>query len=63
MLYDDRFRFDVNLNTGAATGKVYLTDNIAGPKVSCDLDVISTGMTAEGNITANYTGQCKFKNK
>lgn len=62
VLHDDEFRFDVDLATGAATGKVYLTDNIAGPKIQCELDVISTGMTAEGNVTASYTGFCRFKN-
>ena len=63
MLHDDEFRFDVNLITGAVTGKVYLTDNIAGPKIRCELDITATGETAEGNITANYTGSCTFKNK
>jgi hypothetical protein len=63
MLYDDEFRFDVNLATRAATGKVYLTDNIAGPKIRCELDIVATGQTAEGNITAGYTGYCKFKNQ
>lgn len=62
LLYDDKFRFDVDLATFAATGKVYLTDNIAGPKIRCELDIIGTGWTAEGNITADYTGMCKFKN-
>ena len=63
MLYDDEFRFAVNLNTRAAIGKVYLTGNIAGPKIRCELDVTATGQTAEGNITASYTGYCRFKNK
>jgi signal transduction protein with GAF and PtsI domain len=63
MLHDDEFRFDVNLATNAGTGKVYLTDNIAGPKIRCQLDVIATGETAEGNVTADYTGFCSFKNK
>ena len=63
MLYDDEFRFDVNLATRAATGKVYLTDNIAGPKIRCELDIVATGHTAEGNVTADYTGYCKFKNQ
>lgn len=63
MLYDDEFRFDVNLKTGAAVGTVHLTDSIAGPGVRCDLTVTSTGMTAEGNIMAQYTGLCRFKNK
>jgi hypothetical protein len=63
LLYDDEFRFDVNLATGAGTGKVYLTDNIAGPKIRCELDIVATGQTVEGNVTADYTGYCKFKNQ
>jgi hypothetical protein len=63
MLYDDEFRFEVNLATRAATGKVYLTDNIAGPKIRCELDIVATGQTVEGNVTADYTGYCKFKNQ
>jgi hypothetical protein len=63
MLHDDEFRFDVNLNTGAVTGRVYLTDTIAGPKIRCELDITATGKTEEGNITASYTGSCKFHNK
>jgi hypothetical protein len=63
LLYDDEFRFDVDLTTFNAIGKVYLTDNIAGPKIRCELEIISTGRTAEDNITADYTGICKFKNR
>jgi hypothetical protein len=60
MIHDDQFRFDVNLATGAENGRVYLFDRIAGPKVKCTLDVVGTGMTAEGNPTFTYTGQCEF---
>lgn len=62
LLYDDEFRFEVDLNTGAARGRVSLTDNIAGPKIRCELEIIATGRTAEDNITADYHGYCKFKN-
>lgn len=61
MLHDDEFRFDVDLTTTTGRGKVYLTDNIAGPKIRCELDVISTGMTPEDNVIASYTGFCRFK--
>jgi hypothetical protein len=63
MLYDDEFRFEVNLETETATGKVYLTDKIAGPKIRCELDIVATGRTADDNITADYTGICKFNNR
>ena len=62
MLHDDQFRFDVNLATGTVAGKVYFTDNIAGPKIVCELDITGAGMTPDGNVTASYTGFCRFKN-
>lgn len=60
MLHDDHFRFDVDLKTGSEKGRVYLVDHIAGPKVRCTLDVIGTGMNAEGNPTFTYAGECIF---
>jgi hypothetical protein len=61
MLHDDQFRFEVNLATGAESGQVYLLDHIAGAKVRCTLDVVGTGMNADGNPTFNYTGECEFR--
>lgn len=63
VLYDDKFRFDVNLATGATTGKVYLTRWLAGPKVRCELDIIGTGLSPEGNATFTYAGWCSVKEK
>jgi len=60
MLHDSKFRFDVNLNTGAESGLVFLDDPIAGPPVRCDLKVTGTGKTADGNPTFSYTGTCRF---
>jgi hypothetical protein len=60
MIGDSRFRFDVNLATGAETGSVYLFDHIAGPHVRCELKVTGTGKTADGNPTFSYTGSCRF---
>ena len=59
MLHDDSFRFDVDLNTGATTGEVHLEATIAGRKARCDLQVVGTGMTSEGNATFNYSGACR----
>jgi hypothetical protein len=61
LIHDDRFRFQVNLATGEESGKVYLFGHIAGPKVRCTLDVVGTGMNAEGNPTFTYTGECTFR--
>jgi len=63
MIHDDRFRFDVNLATGAEMGAVYLFDHIAGPKVRCTLQVVGTGMNGEGNPTFDYTGECTFRGR
>jgi hypothetical protein len=60
MLHDSRFKFEVNLATGAEKGSVYLSDHIAGPHVRCELNVIGSGKTADGNPTFNYTGTCRF---
>jgi hypothetical protein len=61
MVHDDQFRFRVNLATGEEGGKVYLFDHVAGPKVRCQLDVVGTGLTPEGNPTFDYRGTCTFR--
>lgn len=60
MLHDSRFRFVVNLATGADSGSVFLVDHIAGPRVRCELHVTGTGKNAEGNPTFSYVGTCQF---
>jgi hypothetical protein len=60
MLHDSKFRFEVNLATGADTGSVFLTDHIAGPPVRCTLSVTGTGKDAAGNPTFGYVGSCIF---
>jgi hypothetical protein len=61
MIHDDQFRFDVNLVSGEEAGKVYLFNHIDGPKVRCEIDVVGTGLTAEGNPTFEYSGHCWFR--
>ncbi len=62
MIYDDDFRFEVNVNTGAESGEVHLSDVLAGPRIRCDLVITGTGAkTAEGNPIVDYTGTCTFK--
>ena len=58
LLFDDRFRFDVDLATGATTGRVYLLDRLAGPWIRCVLVVVGAVLTAEGNAAIHYTGNC-----
>lgn len=61
MLYDDGFRFHINMATGETTGRIYLTDRIAGPVVRCILKMEGTGRTVEGYNLSNYWGRCKLK--
>ena len=61
MIHDDQFRFQANLVTGEESGQVYLLDHIAGPKVRCELDVVGTGLTGDGNPTFDYRGTCTFR--
>jgi hypothetical protein len=63
MIHDDQFRFEANLATGEETGRVYLFNHIAGPKVRCVLQVVGTGLNADGNPTFNYTGECTFRDR
>ena len=60
MLHDSKFRFEVNLMTGAEHGSVYLLDHIAGPRARCELEVTGTGKSPDGNPTFKYVGTCKF---
>jgi len=61
LIHDDQFRFEVNLNTGAEAGQVYLLNHLAGPKVRCTLSVTGTGLTPAGNPTFDYSGDCTFR--
>lgn len=61
MIHDDRFRFEINLVTGEESGQVFLFDQIAGPKTRCVLQVVGTGLNADGNPTFTYTGECIFR--
>ena len=63
LIYDDGFRFDVHLATGETKGKVFLTDRIAGPQIKCELEIVGSGFTPEGDGLANYSGRCKIGKK
>lgn len=60
LLHDDEFRFDVNLRTGETIGRVLLVNRIAGPIVRCELEIVGTGFSEEGNGLADYTGRCRI---
>lgn len=61
LLYDDTFRFEVDLKTGNEKGEVHLTRNLAGPEVRCDLKIAGISRkAADGNPIVDYTGECTF---
>lgn len=62
LLYDDTFRFEVDLTNGATTGRIHLRRSESSPHPEfwweCDLDAVGTGMTPEGDGLADYSGSC-----
>ena len=58
MLYDDRFRFQADLASGAESGSVFLVHHLAGPQAACTLEVTGTGADGQGNPTFTYHGEC-----
>lgn len=61
LIYDDEFRFEVNLFTGETVGKIFLLRTMTGPKTQCELEARGTGSTSGGDATIAYTGRCKVK--
>lgn len=61
LIADDSFRFDVDLNTGATVGKVFLDIPLAGPKTRCLLTIVGTGMNENGDGLAEYAGRCRVR--
>ena len=63
LLYDDQFRFEVDLKPGGIeSGEVHLSRSLAGPKIRCDLVVTGAGAkTPEGDGIVEYRGTCTFK--
>lgn len=62
LLHDDAFRFEVDLNTGATTGTVHLRRSQDAPDkggwYECDIKVVGTGVTPEGDNLSDYSGTC-----
>ncbi len=62
IVFDDEFRFDVNFYTGEVRGKVYLNQRIAGPKITCELEIVNSDQPPVDNRTfSNYSGYCWIK--
>jgi len=62
VMYDDTFRFEVDLNSGATTGEAHLGRSKDAPGrggwYECDLVVTGTGVTPEGDNLSDYSGTC-----
>jgi hypothetical protein len=62
ILHDDRFRFEVDLETGATIGEVHLGRSSDAPHAGywyeCHLQIVGTGLTPEGDATFSYRGEC-----
>lgn len=62
LLHDDGFRFDADLATGEVLGHVRFSRSNDAPHRSgwfeCELVVVGTGQTPEGDGLAEYTGEC-----
>ena len=67
LLHDATFRFEVDLETNATTGKVHLGRSKDAPTggswYECDLTVVGTGVTPEGDNLSDYTGTCTPRGK
>ncbi len=64
LLHDEKYRFDVNLDTGHTTGKVFLDNRLTGPDVRCQLDVVGDGQMDEmGDALFEYTGFCRIRQR
>ena len=63
ILHDDTFRFEVQLESGETRGTVHLGRSLDAPHRSgwfeCDLEIVGTGMTPEGDGLADYSGSCR----
>lgn len=62
LLYDDAFRFEIDLNAGATTGVAYLGRSKDAPDQArwfeCDLTIVGVGVTPEGDNLSDYSGTC-----
>lgn len=62
VLHDDTFRFESDLATGATTGEVHLRRSGDAPRpdgwFECDLDIVGTGLSPEGDALVEYSGTC-----
>ncbi|RFB04474.1 hypothetical protein DX908_03745 [Parvularcula marina] len=58
LIYDDKFRFDVDLAKGQVRGEVYLDRSLAGPRMFCELKVEGPVAPPGQNSEFTYEGTC-----
>ncbi len=63
MIFDDEFRFELDLNTGVVNGKVYLNNRLSGRRTSCELDIGNSTPPVNGKSEFSYTGECWVKKR
>jgi hypothetical protein len=61
LLYDDEFRFEVDLMTGQVRGEVYLEQTLAGRRTRCELTVEGAGAPPGQDSAFTYEGTCSFR--
>ncbi len=64
MLFDDEYRFDVNLHTGEVLGRAYLTERLSGPRIRCEIEIRGGDTPSVDNRTSStYKGVCWIRKK
>ncbi|MDJ0917667.1 MAG: hypothetical protein QNJ05_07880 [Woeseiaceae bacterium] len=63
MLYDDDFRFEVTFATGEVRGEVYLTEHLAGPRMTCELTIYGVAEKDDPKPEFEYNGFCWVKKR
>lgn len=63
MLFDDEFRFEVNLMTGETYGEVFLNTSLAGRRAKCEIIVEGAGAPPGLDSEISYEGVCKLRKK
>ena len=60
-LFDDEFRFEVDLASGATVGTIRLRESADAREGAyrVDLEAAGTGLTEDGNATIGWTGACE----
>lgn len=62
MLHDAEFRVEVDLAGQSTSGRMFLVDHLAGPKIRCELEIFGEGETTRaGDAVVDYVGRCRVR--